>query len=286
MVGIVPYVAVPLIVYGIGGLRALGKKALAVFASLAPALSYFTIPAGMEGHAPMIALVACAIGFLSWRAVSSTKVMLMSLVIAVAFVASDVAYAWYSQVGIVDFWKSAIERSFGPLISQLNTTSLALPINSINDLILSLMPAVYFYEAAFTAVAGIVGLQISRTRLGLETERFLPQYDTALWIVGVVIAGVIALAVSTFFIPYAAIIFAVGLNILFCSRVTFLLQGLAVGEWFLVKRAQGCLLPFLGIICAIWLEMLFMVLTIVGFIDVWANFRKLERAGSRNKSSA
>ena len=68
-------------------------------------------------------------------------------------------------------------------------------------------------------------------------------------------------------------------------RYIFTIQGLAVVLALLARWRTGCFLRVVVIMFAISLETMF-VLSIIGLIDVWANFRKLPRDGAHAGAQA
>ena len=69
-------------------------------------------------------------------------------------------------------------------------------------------------------------------------------------------------------------------TLLLSVRFIFTVQGLGVLMGMLNRWRLGCFTRVVVIMIAVSLETMF-VLSIIGLVDVWANFRKLPRDGAR-----
>ena len=67
-------------------------------------------------------------------------------------------------------------------------------------------------------------------------------------------------------------------------RIIFALQGFGVVLSLMGRYRLGCFGRTALTVLSIWLETMFFLVSIVGLVDVWANFRKLERSSSRNRA--
>ena len=76
-----------------------------------------------------------------------------------------------------------------------------------------------------------------------------------------------------------------GLNILFCLRVLYFLQGLAVAMYLMDARRWGPVSRVLVLAVLLMAELGLYAVSVFGVIDVWANFRGLPR-GNRGKRAA
>ncbi|MGN1200060.1 MAG: DUF2232 domain-containing protein, partial [Thermoguttaceae bacterium] len=94
------------------------------------------------------------------------------------------------------------------------------------------------------------------------------------------------LACQAFGAPKADVFEAVGLNLLLCLRVLFFLQGMAVAMRLMDQRRWGSFSRVLAIAALLMAELGLYAVCVFGVIDVWANFRHLERRkaqGARNE---
>lgn len=106
----------------------------------------------------------------------------------------------------------------------------------------------------------------------------LETFDMPFAFVIPLIASLILIALSKTNIPEAQMIKMIGFNVLQIVRVIFVLQGFGVVSWVLSKHQFGCLLSTLAFVLALQLESMVYVVSIVGLVDVIANFRRLKRA--------
>ena len=71
----------------------------------------------------------------------------------------------------------------------------------------------------------------------------------------------------------------VSANLVMALRFALLAQGMGVLSWFLEEKNVGALGRTLAAVAGLYLEAQFIVVSIVGLVDVWANFRHLVRGG-------
>lgn len=128
--------------------------------------------------------------------------------------------------------------------------------------------------------AWLVSSRVTAPPLRLPSQA---AYDLPLWVVGVLVATVAALAAAVSVPALSARpLLMASVNVLLALRFALAAQGLAVLTWVArrhqLKSPSGVLLAAAALI----LELQFFVLTFVGLVDVWANFRHLRRGqGSR-----
>jgi uncharacterized protein YybS (DUF2232 family) len=116
-------------------------------------------------------------------------------------------------------------------------------------------------------------------KYNIETESFpvfikwdLPWY----WCWGI-ITGIILLIVPSFNIGYKDIFYVIGANILIVFGFVYLVLGLSV-LWGVLEKFNIKNTMKIVIIIAVFLFLgLFVLIPILGLIDIWVNFRKLER---------
>lgn len=78
---------------------------------------------------------------------------------------------------------------------------------------------------------------------------------------------------------------AAGLGAMAATRFIFLFDGAGVLSWFFTKNRWGCVIRALLFVLALYFEVLFFVVSILGLVDFWVNFRKLPR-NKRAKSGS
>jgi hypothetical protein len=71
----------------------------------------------------------------------------------------------------------------------------------------------------------------------------------------------------------------VGLNLVLCARTLFVLQGLSVSAGLLDRAGVGLGGRILALAALAALDALTLVVSFVGLLDFWVNFRRLPRDG-------
>ena len=143
-----------------------------------------------------------------------------------------------------------------------------------------LWPVAYVMTALGLCVSALVGASAHPSGSVARPPR-LVDFDLPLWVVAVFVASIagLALAVSVDG-PASQVALAVSANVAMAVRFAFAAQGLAVVAWSVRKKGLGSVASTLVGVVALYLEVQFVVLTIVGLVDVWANLRHLKRGGS------
>lgn len=146
-----------------------------------------------------------------------------------------------------------------------------------------LWPVAYVMTALGLCVSALVGASVASAHPSGSVARppRLVDFDLPLWVVAVFVASIagLALAVSVDG-PASQVALAVSANVAMAVRFAFAAQGLAVVAWSVRKKGLGSVASTLVGVVALYLEVQFVVLTIVGLVDVWANLRHLKRGGS------
>lgn len=141
-------------------------------------------------------------------------------------------------------------------------------------------PVAYVVPALGELLLAYLGVQIAAPRMGersLTLPRFA-EFDLPLWVVALFVGGLVGLAVClTAKVETTSIGFMVAANVILAVRFAFAAQGLAVLAWFIQKRQPSRFMAALAVIAALYLEMQFIVMSIVGLVDVWGDLRHLNR---------
>lgn len=154
-------------------------------------------------------------------------------------------------------------------------------VATVEPVVTALWPLVYVMTVMVNVLGAGVGALVAAPRV--NGVRHLPQiarFDAPLWSVGVLALSVLGLGASFAGIPYANVVLTVSATVLMSVRFIFAAQGLGVLSDKLLRLRMGCMLRPLIICFAVWVEAMSFILSIVGLIDVWANFRKLPRGGT------
>lgn len=237
---------------------------------------YIALPAGFA----VLTMTAAAIGIvrLMWaKKADTTHVTALIVVIACISILIDSAYAFASGTTIPEVMTSYLEQM---LAAQSGNTALQTDVMNrmLIDVYVLLWPLTYMLSASMSVMCAALGSFFSAYFAGKNPPvRGLPFYDAPLWAVGVLATSILLIAFGTMPSPVSQFLLTLGLSAAMSVRVIFLIQGLGVVSAKLLPHA-GCLMRFFIISFTFWLEMMFMIVSIIGLVDIWANFRKLERS--------
>lgn len=143
-----------------------------------------------------------------------------------------------------------------------------------------LWPSAYSTVAAIQVVCAYAGGAFAAARLRdreVEWPSF-GEFDLPLWVVAVFVAAVAGFAawLTRRELVGDAVLMVSG-NALLTVRYALAAQGLAVLTRLLQDREVSRWVRVLAAVGGIYLEVRFIVMSIVGLLDIWANFRRLER---------
>lgn len=151
-------------------------------------------------------------------------------------------------------------------------------VRQIAPVLKALWPFTYVASAGMDALAAGIGSYLMYVRTsGIPRVPAIVAFDMPMWPVGVLIASILGLSASLSGFPGAEALLSVSVTALMSVRFIFAIQGFAVVLTFANRFRFGCLGRTLLLVLSIWLETMFFIVSIVGLIDVWANFRKLTR---------
>lgn len=151
-------------------------------------------------------------------------------------------------------------------------------VRQIAPVLKALWPFTYVASAGMDALAAGIGSYLMYVRTsGIPRVPAIVAFDMPMWPVGVLIASILGLSASLSGFPGVEVLLSVSVTALMSVRFIFAIQGFAVVLTFANRFRFGCLGRTLLLVLSIWLETMFFIVSIVGLIDVWANFRKLTR---------
>lgn len=162
--------------------------------------------------------------------------------------------------------------------SQATSLSQTAAIARLRPFVSMLWPAFYVGEGFVEAIIAHVGARMALRHEHVQAANGFATYDLPLWVLEVLLAGIVCLIVGGIFPPTAAMLYPVGWNVIMVVRFAFAAQGFAVLEWTFEHHGVRIGLQVIAIVALAYVELAFFVMSIVGVIDVWANFRHLRRA--------
>ena len=227
-------------------------------------------------------LVACAVGIGTAWAVARDK---LSLSVAFALIVCGTL----ALIGVDVIQLQSMGSSMADMITQLvngyasgigvASVSVTEQVESTRAMLQAYWPSAYLVVALVEFLCALLGARASarRERPGTAMPT-LAEYDVPVWLVGVLVADILGLTAVGLVPPaYTNAVNMVSANLLVALRIAFAVQGLAVIAWLIRSRHVGAFAGACTIVAGLFLEEQFYVMTIVGLIDVWKNFRHLPR---------
>ncbi len=259
-------------------------------------LAGWTMTSGIDTtlFAVPLVFVSIAIAASMWKRRAS--VFVVSLIVAIAS-ASSMAIDSYvaAQQGM-----SLAEATCSLLMSIMQASvgtgiEAQLTLSAVEPIFETIWPIIYVTSALLdVALAGAgsafaaarpVGTQLLAPSAQHDRRSFqLARFDAPLWAVGLLAASVLGIGVSFADIPEVQMVRTISVTLLLSVRYIFMLQGFGVALGLMERARFGCFARAVVIMVAAWLETMFF-LSIVGLVDVWANFRQLPRNGQPQEAS-
>ncbi|MDH4140908.1 MAG: YybS family protein, partial [Coriobacteriia bacterium] len=154
-------------------------------------------------------------------------------------------------------------------------------IELARTMLVTLWPGLYFQTALLGAVLVVTAASWGARRAGVELRvPRMRDLDLSVHVLWGLLAGLVLLAAAQVLGGRAATMQAIGLNLLFCTRALFFLQGLGVFSAIFDVPKSGRV-KMLALYLALWvIDQVLLVVSFVGLADFWANFRRLPRDGA------
>lgn len=277
-----PFVGVLLIAYGMRELaEAKGLRGLALALALCAGLVLISLFSDVNASillAPM--MVSClGVVFCMWRGATVTNISVAIAIAALASFGIDAAIAASSGDSIHDIATSYFADSLR--VSAGSDIEGDLLFQQIGYLIEAMWPFMYVSSASLDGLVAGIGSYLMHTRsTGRPKRPSLSNFDAPMWSVGVLSIAIVCLGASFTGFAEAGILRTISATALMSIRIIFACQGFGVVNAWMSRKRIGCATRTLSIFFIFWSEMMFFIMSIVGLIDVWANFRKLPRDGS------
>lgn len=276
-------IAPALVAYGFVAVSAKGDvrgRVLAVLAALVPAIG-LGLQAGVASvlAAVLACLVALAVSQILLLGKMTPGVTCVTVAaITVCHLAVDEALALASGTTLSETILSLVDLYQEQLGSV--SASVSAQLQSVRSMLAVIWPTVYVIVGLIEYLSARVGawLVSSRVEEGRLRLPRLADYDLPLWVVAVFIVAMAGLAVGlTLSGTVADVILMASVNVALAVRFALAAQGLAVLAWLgQQKSVRGFAAGLIGL-AALYLEVQFFIMTVVGLADVWLNFRRLQR---------
>lgn len=237
-------------------------------------------------------VVECVVGLLvAWlmarRRSGLTPEFILVIITMFVLIAIDAVGLWASGQDMSSYVSSAIDAIATQYVAQAGLEAQA-QVPTIKAVLAVFWPTIYYASALVSVLLAHAGARLSAIRASQEkvVAWDVTSFDVPAWAVVAFIAGVAACGVSRVIPTYGNQLLMVGANAILALRPLFALQGLAVLLALLSRKGVGCIGRVLLIFLMIDLEVSFMVASVVGLMDFWANFRHLPRGGKPGARTA
>ena len=283
---LLPLIGFPLAAAGLAGLIFRGRVVAAAFtAGLAVALGTFMAPVDAGLLTPAFVALLFAIGGMQRRS-ALANVALLTAAFAVGALARTALVAWLQGTTFLALTQEGIERAVDSFVNAASSaggdgTVLGIDPEMLIDLMARLWPVDYFVSALLTAVVTVAVAGWAAERSGVTVRR-LPRLDVldlsphVLW----PFIGAFAFLAAGRAVDEWTIATTIGLNLLLGVRMLLLAQGLGVASAFYRRIGLGGALRGIGYVLLVVADTVLPLVSMVGLIDFWANFRKLPREDS------
>lgn len=283
LLSLIPFFGALLLAFSLRLLMWEGRRHRVIL-SLAPVLVGFTVLALLDapGAAMVVSPALIALAVTASMARGKADTLMVSLaVVAGSLVAFLIDAALAAAAGttvrevLSGAFQAVMQASLGTGIEE------GLALDQSVALFNVLWPFMYVMQSAVYAVAAGAGSWLAEARFSARPAPSLASYDAPLWAVGVLAASILLVGASFTGVPAADALRCAGATLLMSVRFIFMLEGFGVVSARFAQGRMGCAFRAIVVFVLIWVETVFMAVSIVGLIDVWANFRKLPREGSR-----
>lgn len=281
-------VGVALVAYATAALKSANKFPLAVVMTLIGAGASFSLGTVSGATALIVSIAALLISYVAAGKYGQVRLFLSVILVAIGLLGIDVIDAYLAGTTI----QGRIAAMTSTVLQQV-TAAGSVPAESVNVLkdalttVVQLWPSFYVFEAIiYVAVAVILARITYRHLIADYAGPHFSEFDLSVQFVWPLIVGLLCLAASYLDFQYAAIAKVVAYNFIACSAFIYAVQGFALIDYLMRRRNVHWALQILIYLFALQLELMFLIPSFMGLIDMWANIRKLPRKGSRTPTEA
>ena len=224
--------------------------------------------------------VLCAF-LLAWGYVSDRLrtgwLLLAAAAVTCIMIGIDTVSTSMQGTSITDLVASMVDEAVTSSMGSLDMEGKAVLLET-RDQMMAYWPTVYFTVALGIVVCSLFGAWTgARTCMLPVSSDGVYRYDVPLCVAELFAVGVAAQLLGPFLPAWQEETAMVGANVVMCTRIVLAQQGISVLLWRMRERRVAVLFATLGVLSAVWLEMSFALASVVGLLDVVANFRHLPR---------
>lgn len=268
--------------FGFVAASSVDRRTKVLAAALAGAFALaFSVPSGIAAVA--VALIVCLASLAAAQVISVGRMTPGTACVIVAALAAlhlgaDAAAAALSGTSL----PAVVGGMLDAIQQQLSAASLdvSMQMREVRALFGVLWPTTYTVVALGEFLFAGAGARLAASRLGekVSAPAQMSAFDLPLWVVVALVVGAAGLAAAlTLSEAASGALLMVTANLVMSLRFAFAAQGLAVLSWLVREKHVNPLVAGLLGVAALYLEMQYFVMTVVGLVDVWVNFRHLAR---------
>lgn len=148
----------------------------------------------------------------------------------------------------------------------------------------AIWPALHVVQGVIMAIVALIAIRWVARRDGIAGRLGgFAHVDLSIHIVWPLVVGLVLWALGRFSIPYAGIVDRIGMNLLVVARTLLAVQGFAVLTAFADGRDWKAPGRLAGAVLALVLESIAWFISGIGLVDMWMNFRRLERDRAKDE---
>lgn len=283
---VIPAIGFPVAAAGLAGLVYRGRVTLAAFAAgMAVAFGTFVSPPDAAMLAPAFMALLFAVGGMQKRS-ALANVALLTAVIAVGSVASAALLARLLGTTFLALTREAAAAAVAGLAEAaggIGADGMLLGVDPqvLTDTLFGLWPVNYFVSALLAATLAVAAAGWAANRTGAAVKRLprLDVLDLSPHVIWPLIAAFAFLAAGRV-MSDGTTVTTTGMNLILGVRFLLLAQGLGVVSAFYRRIGLGRVARGMGYVLLVGADSLLPIVSMVGLVDFWANFRKLPREDS------
>lgn len=285
-----PYVGLPIAAVGIASLSYRGSALAAAIACAVGVVGVALVSwPDLAFVVPAVVAILLAVVLLPRWDTQAVGALLIG-VITLAGIGGAALYAASQHTTLTASIAQSAKEASAAVTAALGssaTTGTTEWLATATKLVSAAWPWTYFEVAVLTAVLVIAVVTWAARRVGRELPvPALAQLDLTPHVLWAFVAGLLLLAASYAQSPATNVLWVLGLNLVLCARTLFFLQGFSVSAGVLDRAGVGLGVRILALAALAVVDAFTLVLSFVGLLDFWVNFRKLPREGSEAEPPA
>lgn len=274
--------------YSTAALKTRGHVALAFVAVLLGSALDFLWGTNLGVTALLFGLLGIAATLTMLMGRSQLRSFLYGLAFALVALGIDALVAFLAGTTIQGQIAAQVNQAIQQLTGAGTVPAEAVTVlEELLPVYLNFWPSIYLMEGLFYALAVYIAAYFAyRKHDPARAGRPLEETDLSVHFLWVLLAALLCLAVSYLPIAHRDFVSTVGYNLLVFAAAILAIQGFAVIAYGLHKLKWHWAIRLVVYLLCIQFELMFLAPSLLGLIDIWANFRKLPRDGKPGKLEA